>query len=162
MARHAASLLSILPAPRCLTLAHHLATTSCLHEKRRGNRSGSRRERRCTPPRRPASASTSPLEQRYKPSLPRPFLGTKISQRERIRSSTGDVMANLTVSHQLVAPFNCIHYDECHLSSSRRHVMLLAFNNTLVCHVSFRDNLFSIMSHFISVFFNYLFNVFEN
>lgn len=69
----------------------HLATASCLHEKRRGNRSGSRRERGCTPPRRPTttSTSTSPLEQ-YKP-VPR---DENFSKREN--SSTGDVMANLT------------------------------------------------------------------
>lgn len=99
-----------------------------------------------------------------KPS-PRRFLETKISQRERIRSRTGDIMANLTVSHQLVAPFNCIHYDECHPSSSRRrrHATLLAFNDRPYAPrsiVPFGKNLFPIVPHFISIFFNYLFNVF--
>lgn len=32
----------------------------------------------------------------------------------------GPATTNLTVSHQLVAPFNCIHYGGCHLSSSSR------------------------------------------
>lgn len=151
-ARHAASLLSVLPAPR-LTSALHLAP--CIPFSRQETRKSIQQprsdERRCTPPRRSMSASTSPLQQRCEPSPPRRFLGTKISQRENSvedRRRRGKPY----VSHQLVAPFNCIHYGGCHLFSSSRFSRLIILPNT---SRSFRDNLFPI----VSFYFNYLFNI---